>query len=209
MHHQGSIMLLEIHNHTSEHSPCSIAKAVTLLRQVYAKGLQGVVITDHHYLWQVAELHSVKHHAEVSDSFLVLAGQEVTTSDAGDILVYGAEASVSRGVSLSDLRARYPEAALVWAHPYRYNRMPGPDDLLNPLLDGIEILSGNQSALENSRGIEDWRTYKFTAVSGTDTHAAKDAGAYPTLFDQPVRDIYQLAEEIRKGRCRPFPGAVP
>ena len=202
-------MLLEIHSHTSEHSPCSIVKAVTLLRRVYAKGLEGVVLTDHHYLWRPAELLSVRHQTEVSDRFLVLAGQEVTTSDAGDILVYGADASISRGVSLSDLRARYPGAALVWAHPYRYNRRPEPSELLNPLLDGIEILSTNQSALENGRGIEEWRTYKFNALSGTDTHAAKEAGTYPTLFYQPVSDIYQLAEEIRKGRCRPFPGAVP
>jgi len=35
-------MLLEMHCHTAEHSACSTVPAVELIRQVYAKRLQGL-----------------------------------------------------------------------------------------------------------------------------------------------------------------------
>ena len=37
---------MEMHAHTSEHSPCSSVSAVELVRRVFAKGLQGIVLTE-------------------------------------------------------------------------------------------------------------------------------------------------------------------
>jgi predicted metal-dependent phosphoesterase TrpH len=202
-------MLLELHCHTAEHSRCSAVGAVDLIRQVHAKGLQGLVFTDHHYLWPIDELQEVRRAAAVPDYFLILSGQEVTTSDLGDVLVYGAPRSISRATSLKAIRARYPKAALVLAHPFRNGRKPGPEKLLNPLLDGVEIFSSNHTVSENSRGLQAWHTHKFTAVAGTDTHGAGYAGTYPTLFDHPVTTVQDMLEELRHGRCRPFFKEIP
>lgn len=202
-------MLLEMHAHTSEHSRCSRVGAIELVRQVFDKGLQGVILTDHHYLWGEAELHDLKREAAVPGYFLILSGQEVKTPEAGDVLVYGARESLPKGTPLAEIRQRFPHAAIVWAHAYRNGRLPERNDLLSPLINGVEIFSSNHTVRENSRGLRDWHAYKFTALAGTDTHGEGYAGVYPTHFDHPVADIAGVAQEIVNGRCRPFLKEIP
>ncbi|MHB9155227.1 MAG: phosphotransferase [Endomicrobiales bacterium] len=196
-------MLLELHAHTSSHSKCSIIDPVTLVRESVRKGLQGLVITDHGYLWSPEELDRLRAQAGVEKHFLLLSAQEVDT-DIGHVLVIGADRSLNERIPLKDLRGRYPDAALIWAHPFRNGRDPSEEALLDPCLDALEIFSLNQSPKENYAGLNRWHRYKFTAVSGSDTHAAGKAAVFPTHFDHPVSTIPALAEEIRKGRCRPF-----
>jgi len=200
-------MLIEMHAHSSEHSSCSSIPASDLVRQVCAKGLQGIVFTDHHYLWDVDELRRVRRAAAVPDHFLIIAGQEVRTPELGDVLVYGAGETLLRGTPLGEIRERFPDAALVWAHPYRGGKSPDDANLL--LTDGVEIFSSNHTVRENSRALRDWHRLRFTAIGGTDTHGSGYAGLYPTLFDHPVSTVLELAVEIRKGRCLPFLKEIP
>lgn len=202
-------MLVEMHCHTAEHSNCSGVSAVELVRQVFAKGLQGIAFTDHHFLWQEAELQRVRRAAEIPDHFLILSGQEVSTAELGDVLVYGASEVFPKGTSLAFIRERFPEAALVWAHPYRSGKQPSGEALLNPLLDGVEIFNSNHTVRENSRALQEWHRLRFTAIAGTDTHGGSYAGLYPTHFDHTVRSVAELAAEIRHGRCRPFLKEIP
>jgi len=202
-------MLIEMHAHTSEHSNCSNVRAVDLIRRLHAKGFDGLVITDHHYLWEPEEIREVKRNSAVPDTFLVFSGQEVSTRDTGDVLVYGADSTIAPGSSLPEIRTRYPEAALVLAHPYRNGRSPAPDHLLNPHVDAVEIFNSNHTVSENSRGLKDWRRHKFTAIGGTDTHGASYAGTYPTVFDHPLESMTALAEALKKGRCHPFLKRLP
>ena len=202
-------MLMEMHCHTAEHSACSSVPAVELIKRVLARGLQGAVLTDHHYHWPESELRQLRRAACVPDHFLLFSGQEVSTSDVGDVLVYGADASISRATPLAEIRAAWPQAALVWAHPYRKGRQPDDAHLLAEHLDGVEIFSSNHGVAENSRALFDWHRLRFTAIAGTDTHGAQYAGTYPTIFDHPVADIHELAAEIRHGRCRPFFKEIP
>lgn len=202
-------MLLEMHCHTAEKSACSSVSAVDLVRRVQARGLQGIVLTDHHALWHPDELRVVRRNAGVPDHFLILAAQEVTTADHGDVLVYGAAAPLARRTRLQDIRRQWPKAALVLAHAYRKGRRPVDGLLTDPLLDGIEIFSSNHGVAENSRGLADWHRLRFTAIAGTDTHGSQYAGAYPTIFDHPLADMDELAAELRAGRCRPFFKEIP
>ena len=197
-------MLIEMHCHTAEHSNCSSIAAVELVRQVFAKELQGIVLTDHHYLWSLEELAELRRKAGVPEHFRILGGQELRTAEFGDVLVYGATETISRGTSLAEAVRRFPTAAFVWAHPYRGNDPPAVGKLLSPLLSGVEIFNSNHTVRGNSRGMQDWHRHRFTAIAGTDTHAGGYAGLYPTQFDHPVATIAELAAEIRHGRCRPF-----
>ena len=197
-------MLLETHSHTREHSGCSHVGAVDLVRRVHRRELDGLVITDHHYLWPAEELRSLRASAGVPDNFVILSGQEATTCDVGDVLVLSAARSIPKGRSLYELAVQNPAAALVWAHPFRNGRRPPGEQLRHPLFDGVEIFSSNHSASENIRGLNAWHTHKFTALAGTDTHAESYAGSYPTLFDHPPESIGALAAEIKGGRCRPY-----
>jgi thiamine kinase-like enzyme/predicted metal-dependent phosphoesterase TrpH len=202
-------MLLEMHCHTSEHSSCSHVDAARLVDRIFRKGLEGVCFTDHHFLWPQDELQALRRRVEVPDYFLILTGQEVSTADAGDVLVYGATEIIPKGTPLPAIRKQFPQAALVWAHPYRNGKKPGGEALLNPLFDGIEIFSSNHSVAENTWGLRDWHRYRFTAIAGTDTHGESYAGSYPTLFDHPVKTIEELVEELKRGRCRPFFKEIP
>ncbi len=202
-------MLIEMHCHTAEHSACSSVTAMELVRQVFAKGLQGIVLTDHHYLWSEVELQELRLQTGVPDHFRIMSGQELKSAELRDVLVYGATESIVAGTSLAEVRARFPSAAIIWAHPYRGSREPKVSDLLSPLIDGVEIFNSNQTVRGNSRGLQDWHRYRFTALAGTDTHGASYSGTYPTIFDHPVQNEIELAGEIRHGRCRPFLKEIP
>jgi hypothetical protein len=104
----------------------------------------------------------------------------------------------------TEIRAQFPDAALVHAHPYRHRLDYEEGRLRPPAIDAVEIFSANHSMKANSRGLEDWHRHRYTAVAGTDAHGRTPAGSYPTQFDHPVGDIEELAAEIRRGRCRPL-----
>jgi 3',5'-nucleoside bisphosphate phosphatase len=203
-------MVVELHCHTSEFSACSTVNAIELIRRAHKLGMQAIVITDHHYQWNEKDIAAVKEEAGVPEIFHVLAGQEYKTSDFGDILIYGAEHTIKEKLlSLEEIRNRYPESAIIWAHPYRHNHTPTHERLLNPLHNGIEIFSSNYSISESARALKDWHSLKFTAIAGTDTHALSYTGSYPTIFDHPFSTIGEMVQEIKSGRCRPFFKQVP
>ena len=202
-------MILEMHCHTTEHSSCSQARARDIVQRNFELGLQGTVLTDHHYLWPPEALKKLREKVKVPHHYLILSGQEVTTPELGDVLVYGAQVSLQKGSSLKTIRRRYPEAAIIWAHPYRHENIPSRHLLLHPMIDGVEIFNSNHTVAESNHGLQDWHRYKFTALAGTDTHALSIAGLYSTVFDHPVETMSELAREIRAGRCRPSLQEIP
>lgn len=202
-------MLIEMHAHTSRYSPCSQIAPVDLVKQVVAKGLQGVVITEHHYVWQASEIAELRREAEVPDSFLIFSAQEVSVSGFGHVLVFGVSETIKDKFSLEVLTEMYPEAVFVWAHPFRKGNIPSDEKLKHPLLHGIEIFSLNHTTEENYRALQAWHTHKFTAMSGSDSHSYDMTGVFPTQFDHPVTTIDDLTCELRHGRCRPFFKEIP
>ena len=202
-------MIFEMHCHTAEHSGCSHVSAADVVQHNFDVDLQGTVLTDHHYLWPPEEIEALRRRLKVPDYYLILSGQEVNTPEMGDILVYGADVSIEKGTTLETIRKQFPGAAIVWAHPYRDEKLPTRDDLLHPSIDAIEIFSSNHTIAESNRGLRNWHDLRFTAIAGTDTHALSYAGLYPTVFDHPVLTVSELAGELRAGRCRPFFKEIP
>jgi len=196
-------MLLELHCHSKKHSKCSQTEAQDLINYAINKDLSGLVFTDHGYLWSNEELESLRNQFGIDKHFLLLSAQEVNT-DIGHVVVYGADKSLDGEYKLSDLRAQYPDAAFVWAHPFRKGANPPDEKLLSKNLDAIEIFSSNHTIKENYLGLKTWHRLKFNAVSGSDAHIADKAGLFPTIFDHPVTNIKDIAEEIKRGHCRPF-----
>lgn len=201
-------MLLELHLHTRPRSSCSHLDPVDAVRLVLRKGLQGLVITEHHALWSEEELAALSRRVGVPRGFVLLAAQEVS-SDRGHVLVYGARKAIPEGTSVEAIRRAWPAAALVLAHPWRHERQPSEVRLTDPLFDAVEILNSNHSARANVRALEDWHRLRFVAIAGSDAHAGDTVGRYPTLLDHPVTDVDGLAREIRAGRCRPMYKEIP
>ena len=196
-------MLLEIHCHTSEKSSCSFVKAIDLIARALEAGMDGIVFTDHHYLWSSEELAEIKAQSGVPDHFLVLSGQETTTAEHKDVLVYGANRLFPKGTKIEEIREACPQAAMVWAHPYRLGGDPSEEELTDSRFDAIEILNSNHTFTETHRAVKDWHRLKFSATAGTDAHALSYVGTYPTIIEHPVETIEELAEEIKAGRCHP------
>ena len=196
-------MLIELHTHSSEHSYCSYISAVDLVSLVYQRGASGIVLTDHHFLWSDRELQILRAKCKVPRDFLIMSGQEIFTSDFGDVLVYGANESINYRVTLSAIRRKFPEAAIVWAHPYRSGLIPSEIELFNSALDAIEIINQHQKDHENLRGISDWKTWGFTATSGTDIHGDDIDVFYPTDFVGSIDGLNGLVDCIRGGNCKP------
>jgi hypothetical protein len=170
--------------------------------------MQGLVITEHHYLWSAEELEALRREAGLGDGLVLMAAQEVET-EIGHVLVFGAGHTVSAKTRLVDLRAAFPKAALVWAHPFRWEREPPEERLRHPLLDAVEIFNSNHTAKGNFLALTAWHRHKFVAVGGSDAHADGTVGMCPTQLDHPVTDVRGLAGEIRAGRCRPFFKEIP
>lgn len=197
-------VILEIHCHTSEKSTCSFVTACDLITRAFEVGMDGIVLTDHHYMWSTEELQEVKAQAGIPDHFLLLSGQEVTTSSGADVLVYGADRIFPKGTKTADIRKACPDAALIWAHPYRKGGIPKKEELMDEMYDAIEILNSNHTFTEIHRAVNDWHALKFTASAGTDAHALSYIGTYPTIIEHPVETIEQFAEEVKAGRCHPY-----
>ncbi|RPI45547.1 MAG: phosphotransferase, partial [Bacteroidetes bacterium] len=203
-------MIIEMHSHTAEHSECSYVSAAELVKRAFQVGMQAIVLTDHHYLWDEEELEQLRKKSGVPEIFSILSGQEVTTRDFGDILLYGARKTYKKQtITLAEIRKQDPDAAIVWAHPYRNKRTPTREQLMSPMINAVEIFNSNHTILEASNALKDWHTFKFTAIGGTDTHAFSYTGSYPTIFDHPVHSMDELVEEIKAGRCRPFFKEIP
>ncbi|MDR1696358.1 MAG: phosphotransferase [Endomicrobium sp.] len=196
-------MLLELHCHTSKHSKCSVANPYELVKQAINKGLYGLVFTEHGYLWSGEEIEDLRKQYGIDKHFLLLSAQEVET-DFGHVAVYGADKSLEGKHKLSDLKKQYPDAAFVWAHPFRKGSKPSDEKLMSGYLDAIEIFSSNHTIKENYLGLKTWHRLKFNAVSGSDAHSIDRAGMFPSLFDHPAANIKEVAAEIKHGRCRPF-----
>ena len=68
-------MKFDLHLHTSRHSPDSVIDPFELLDRARAAGLDGVVITEHDYLWPEDELDELR---AAAPDLVVLSGVEVT-----------------------------------------------------------------------------------------------------------------------------------
>ncbi len=68
-------MKFDLHIHTRKHSPDSVTDPFDLVESAVAAGLDGIVITEHDYLWTEAELQDLR---AAAPGLVILAGVEVT-----------------------------------------------------------------------------------------------------------------------------------
>ena len=107
-------MIIEMHAHTAEHSTCSFVSAVALVTRALSKEMQGIVLTDHHYLWSADEIEKLRKEAGLPHHFLLLSGQEIRTADFGSV-VYARKPPWS-GLTPTAMRAfRWPNSSLIRA----------------------------------------------------------------------------------------------
>ncbi|HKI36749.1 MAG TPA: CehA/McbA family metallohydrolase [Gemmataceae bacterium] len=191
-------MKFDMHLHTSRHSPDSIMPAELMLQRASDIGLDGVVITEHDWLWTEDELDELSSSAP---GVIVLSGVEVSTKQ-GHFLAYGVTDpfAVPHGIGVAELcrEVHRQGGAVVAAHPYRWNQ-PFDDILrtIRPELDGLELMSNNMDADTRGRAAELNKRLKLAGLGNSDAHRVETLGCCFTKFSCPIRDMHDLIEAIR------------
>ncbi len=192
-------MLLDLHAHTSAYSTDSNLSPIELIELAAARGLDGIVLTEHDAIWPAADLVRLS----AQQDFVVLPGVEATT-ELGHVLVYGLPAWDSRAHSAPELRRLCDEsgALMFLAHPTRDGAPRLSPQQMSELFDGLEGINGSDGP---SRGRANRRTdggLRLPPIGGSDAHAAHEVGLAATQFDADVRSVDDLLRELRAGRYR-------
>ena len=201
-------MRFDLHMHTTRHSPDSQMDPFVLVRRARELGLDGVVITEHDWLWTEEELRELR---AAAPGLVVLAGVEVTAYE-GHMLVYGVHNpfALPRGIGVADLcrEVHSQGGAVVAAHPFRWGQ---PFDEIirreRPELDGLEVMSNNMDADCRRRAAEMLRRHPWAGLGCSDAHHEDVLGVCFTQFTVPIRNAHDLVAAIRgrklAARARP------
>jgi predicted metal-dependent phosphoesterase TrpH len=201
--------LIDAHLHTRRHSRCSRLDESKLVRQAIQKGLQGLVITEHHYQWPAEELQALLE-AAGETSFTLLAGFELTTA-MGDILIYGLDATQvadfppREDPEVALARAKERGAVCFAAHPTRAGL--GFDERIAKMaFDGLETGSVNLKPHEQRLALKLADALNCRPTVSSDAHTLEDLGAYALRFDAPVLTMTDFCDSVRCGTFRPAAG---
>jgi predicted metal-dependent phosphoesterase TrpH len=192
------MMTFDLHMHTTRHSPDSEMDPFDLVRRARELGLDGIVITEHDWLWTEEELDELR---KAGDGLVILAGIEVSARE-GHMLVYGVKNpfALPRGIGVAALcrEVHVQGGAVVAAHPFRWGQRF--DDIVRqhkPELDGLELMSSNMDEDCRRRAAEMMRQHSWAGLGCSDAHHEKVLGACYTEFAVPIRNNRDLVQAIR------------
>jgi predicted metal-dependent phosphoesterase TrpH len=194
-------MKFDLHLHTTRHSPDSQMDPFALVRQARKIGLDGVVITEHDWLWTDPELEELR---AAAPGLIVLAGIEVTAEE-GHFLAYGVTNpfAVPRGIGVAELcrEVHRQGGAVVAAHPFRWGQ-PFEEILREeqPELDGLELMTDHMDAECRRRAAEVFRRHRLAGLGSSDAHQEALLGACYSEFEAPIRTNRDLVAAIRSRR---------
>jgi predicted metal-dependent phosphoesterase TrpH len=195
-------MKFDLHLHTTRHSPDSQMDPPALLRRARELGLDGVVITEHDWLWTEEELEGLR---ALAPGLVILSGIEVSARE-GHFLVYGVTNpfALPRGIGVAELcrEVHRQGGAVVAAHPFRWGQPF--DDILReerPELDGLEVMSNNMDAGCRRQAAEARRATGLAGLGNSDAHHEDTLGVCYTDFDALIRRDCDLVEAIRGRRA--------
>lgn len=199
-------MKFDLHIHTRRHSPDSVTDPFELVKAAQFAGLDGIVITEHDFLWTELEIEELR---AAAPDLVILPGVEVT-GRGGDVLCYGITNpfALPRGISWPELcrEVHRQGGAAVAAHPNRWNQ---PFEKLlrdhKPELDGIEVMSNNMDDDLRKKAAALLAKYPhFAQLGNSDSHDPLTVGCCYTEFDADIRTSADLVAAIRgrKGVAR-------
>jgi predicted metal-dependent phosphoesterase TrpH len=192
------MMTFDLHMHTTRHSPDSLMDPFTMVARARELGLNGVVITEHDWLWTESELDELR---AAAPELVILAGVEVSANE-GHFLAYGVwdPFSLPRGIGVTELckEVHRQGGAVVAAHPFRWGQPF--DEILaeeQPELDGLEVMTNNMDADCRRRALVLHGETGLAAMGSSDAHHESVLGVCYTEFDAVVRSGRELASAIR------------
>ncbi len=152
-------MLIDCHIHTTLYSPCSRLTPEAACKRALAKGLQGIVLTEHQRQWPAREIEALRF--EFPD-LAIFNGMELTLDNDQDVVLITEEKELEFAFHLPLEKVISsggidPEQSFFFlAHMFRWSTRPPQDfDFLVSRMHGIEMNSLNilrgQYVLEKNR----------------------------------------------------------
>jgi predicted metal-dependent phosphoesterase TrpH len=197
-------MIIDLHNHTTPRSSCSVMKPDDLVEFAKRAGLDGLCITEHDRIWKADELKALSEKHE----FPLFRGMEVST-DLGHVLVFGLEEYVVGSWKLSTLAEAVTEAGgfMILTHPARsvYSYANTLEEYVQKALQyvhTIEVFNGGRMAPENDRVAKVAEDMRLKGTGASDAHQRMEVGRCATIFERPVSSEAELVAELHSGRFR-------
>jgi hypothetical protein len=198
-------MIIDLHCHTI-YSGDSALEPEELFEAARQKGLDGVCITEHdsYLASEPAE------EAAERLKFPLFRGVEINTN-WGHILAFGVSDDSWRENGyyshIEFVREKVEKCGgiLVPSHPFRAVGSASAQMHLYTMdfISAMEVLNGENNERENELAVKAWTTLRIPGTGGSDCHFAGRAGACATWFENPVRTMRELIEEVRAGRVAP------
>lgn len=196
-------MKIDMHNHTTLSSLCSVLNVRDLIDYARRMELDGICVTEHD------TLHGGRIAEEIGreSGFLVIGAQEVSCIE-GDVLAFGIYEENLSDIPVRQLCELAAEtgAVLIPAHPYRTTARSMGDTVFEfphcfPALEG---LNGNASDEQNQRAIRSAHKMGIQIVGGSDAHSIKMVGRYYTDFsdDVTIHDLDSLINALKTTQYR-------
>ena len=198
-------LLLDIHLHTRRHSSCSCIDETQLIDRAVQAGLQGLVITEHHYQWTEQELAELKEQS-AHPGFILLSAFEYS-SNKGDVLIYGLPPEAAKTFEpyqepeIIVARAQAMGAACVAAHPTRAE-ISFDERIATIPFEAIEVQSRNIQPHEQRLAFKLASDLELPATAASDAHRIEDVGAYALEFDDAIQSVADLRDSLKRGRFR-------
>ena len=208
------ILSVDCHSHTTRYSACARVdpeQAVTLAR---ARGLDVLVLTEHHVRWSEAELTELR---KAAPGLTLLSGMELTLAEGYDVVLLGPDVPQTLEPrmlleELQPLRAGWGEHFVFVAHPFRYLDYLDLDlHRVLQVVDGIEMTSCNifrAGAVEHNGGYVSDRAELYeqarqrqglVPVYNSDSHTEPGVGAVAMDLETagPIRTMGDLVAALR------------
>lgn len=216
-------MIIDMHVHTNQLSPCSKLSPEEAIHEAKQKGLDGICFTEHDVMWDSEEITYLREKYD----FLVFKGIEITTN-YGHILVYGLDdwsthVYVQQGFapyfSFNELKKIVDQYGgfMVITHPFRepgyiqggYGgcqlTMSLEEVLYRPIfhmVDAVEGFNGQSYPEENNLSFLVAKALNLPALGGSDAHSGKEVGRGVTIFSQRFSQEAELLGALKNGCFR-------
>lgn len=194
-------MIIDLHFHTCQYSPCSHIDIEEGIKYAKEIGLDGICITDHdnNKACKLAE------DLEKKYGILIIVGMEILTYE-GDILCFGIDEAPKDRIHAQELIDLVNEKAgiTIGAHPFRNNGR-GLGNHINNLkgLTALEIFNGNTLYENNLKAGILANKLNFPSIGASDAHRLENIGIYATKFFTPIRNERDLINAVKSRKMTP------
>lgn len=211
----------DVHTHTAETSKCGRISAADLVDRYKEAGYDGIIITDHLHEEYISLLYCYNDWDTCVDRFLdgyrrakkrgdkiglvVLPAVELRfPENDNDYLVYGIDEEWLRAnpypcrMSLEEFYQRFQKDLLiVQAHPFRDNNQFVQLDCVH----GLEVVNTHPTHENfNEAAVGAFRNHPHLhPLCGSDTHRKEQACASWVLLEEPVENIQDYINLVRRG----------